>query len=179
MGAGIETENHVCLIDSSKETISRLSFLVDSILMNARVSIHNSPASVNYESIKQCSLVIISEIMEDMTGTEFIGKLYDSYYMDEMERFPNIIFLTHLSMIEMVERLRYEDIFNKIPSFRILQKPVEPIELKRAITEICPVMCATVKNNIVVPKTLSPVESFLYTMKSVVGIKQESIVTTL
>lgn len=159
MGQKMKNDKHtpsVCIIDDSPTTVKLYNYLFSNILMNPMIFTFTHPMKVNIENFKTCDLIVIDEIMEGMTGTQFLHDVIVNHFQQRFHDFPNVIFISSLDMGDMHERIKAYGLDHLIPSYRVLEKPVTPIEIKNTLLSICPTMEHHVAKKVLMPNSELP-----------------------
>ena len=130
----------ICVIDDSQMTTTIYKYLFYQFFNDPIVSVFNHPWDVDIRDFSMCDLLMIDEIMDDMSGTEFIKDLLVHRYHGRYHEFPNVIFASTLQTGDLHERIKAIGIDLLIPAYRVLQKPLNPEHLKKTILSICPNM---------------------------------------
>lgn len=169
----------ICIIDDSSMTTKIYRYLVNQFLLDPNVSTYNHPWDVNVLKFSSCDLIIIDEIMDDVTGTEFIEEVLHELYQGRYHEFPNVIFASSLDAGDLHERIKLKKIDTMIPSYRVLQKPLSPESLKETIKAICPSIGECIVENSVVPNSELPwLVSIKKAWNEIFGIKEDQTTTS-
>lgn len=131
----------ICIIDDSAMTTKIYRYLIQKFFIDPKVTTFNHPWDVNLLELNTCDLIIIDEVMDDITGTEFLAEVLIEQFEGRYHEFPNVIFISSLDSGDLNERIKIKKLDLMIPSFRVMRKPITPITLKNAITSICPNLC--------------------------------------
>lgn len=153
------TNPSICIIDDSSVTTKIYGYLFNQFLVNPNISLFNHPWDINIHKLKKCDLIIIDEIMNDITGTQFIHDTINEYFKNDYHNFPNVIFISALDIGDIAERVKSLGIDKKIPAYRICQKPIIPEQLKSIVVSICPNLKKCLITNAVVPNSSLPWKS--------------------
>lgn len=142
----------ICIVDSSLITCTLLYRKLEDIIPNSDIVYYIDPADLLLDKLKSCDLIIIDELLSHHRGTEVIGYLYDfmkneaeEHNMSEEkfnDKFPRIIFFTYLNKGNIISRLKDEGIYDKLPYYTILEKPLELNGLENVLRELCPSVMA-------------------------------------
>jgi CheY-like chemotaxis protein len=128
----------VCIIDDSPMTAKLYSFLFHQLLINPLIQTYTHPFEVSIKNLRCCDLIVIDEIMEGMTGTNFIYQTIKCNFESKYHLFPNVIFVSSLDPGDIHERVKSLNLDHMIPAYRVLEKPLIPAVMKATVMSICP-----------------------------------------
>jgi hypothetical protein len=151
-----DLEPCICVIDDSMMTTTIYEYLFHQFFKNPKVSVYNHTWDVDIRNFGMCDLLMIDEIMDDMSGTQFIKELLVHYYHGRYHEFPNVIFASTLQTGDLHERIKSIGIDLLIPAYRVLQKPLNPNQMKQTILSICPNMEHCITQTALAPNSELP-----------------------
>lgn len=134
----------ICIVDSSLITCTLLYRRIEHIMQDAKIIYHIDPCDLVFNELCGCDLIVIDELLTHLRGIEVINELYDYMYnslenKDELQYiFPKIIFSSGLTKEQIIDRLKEEGVYDKIPNFEIVEKPIAEGVLEEAIYKLCP-----------------------------------------
>lgn len=146
----------ICIVDDSAMTTKIFRYLIEQFLVEPKVTTFNHPWEVNLLEFAKCNLIIIDEIMDDMTGTDFIEDVMKEHFHGRYHDFPNVIFASSLDPGDLNERIKVKRLDTMIPSFRVIEKPLTPEILRSAVLSICPNLHKCVIPNAMIPNSELP-----------------------
>lgn len=173
MGEKVVEMPSVCIIDDSLMATKIYRYLIEQLLVDPKVTTFNHPWDVNVLEFKQCSLIIIDEIMDDMTGTDFLKSVLNEHFDGRFHEFPNVIFASSLDSGDINERIKSKRLDTMIPAYRVIQKPITPAILRQAIISICPNLEKKIRKDSITPNSELPwLVSIKKAIDEIIGINE-------
>ena len=146
----------VCIIDDSAMTTKLYRYLIEQFLEEPKVSTFTHPWDVNVLKLDGCGLLIIDEVMDDMSGTEFLEQVLTEHFAGHYHDFPNVIFASSLEPGDLIERIKARRLDTMLPAFRVLQKPLTPTMLRTTMLSLCKNLERYLQPNIEIPNSELP-----------------------
>jgi hypothetical protein len=165
----------ICIIDDSSIATQMYAFIFHQLLFNPLIRTYNHPFDVNITNLKCCDLIVIDEIMEGMTGTNFIYHSITKNFENNYHLFPNVIFVSSLDPGDIHERVKSLHLDLIIPAYRVIEKPLVPAQIKAAVMSICPDLHKFIDPHAKVPNSDLPWKTaLLQSFYEISGIKPKS-----
>lgn len=165
----------VCIIDDSAMTTKIYSYLVKQFLDKPDVSVFNHPWDVDIRKMSSCDLIIIDEVMDDITGTSFIQEVLNDHFKGRYHEFPNVIFASSLDSGDIHERIKSKRLDKMIPSFRVLTKPISPEVFRTTMISICPRLEFCMMDTVEIPNSELPwLISVKKAIDEILGISEDN-----